>query len=105
MPLCHTKAVDCVQGGMGQTRYGCDPVTCPHRCDRVLLQLSVITESWHHEISPMAQETLLQCHCVTLKLLTASKEAWDRPDMGVTCPHRCDGVLLQLSVGTEKLAP
>jgi hypothetical protein len=27
--------------------------------------------------------------------MTASKEAWDRPDMGVTCPHRCDGVLLQ----------
>jgi hypothetical protein len=37
--------------------------------------------------------------------LTASKEAWDRPDMGVTCPHRCDRVLLQLSVSTEKLAP
>jgi hypothetical protein len=53
----------------------------------------------------MAQETLLQCHCVTLRLLTASKEAWDRPDMGVTCPQRCDGVLLQLLVGTEKLAP
>ena len=53
----------------------------------------------------MAQETLLQCHCVTVKLLTASKEAWDRPDMGVTCPQRCDGALLQPSVGTERLAP
>jgi hypothetical protein len=42
----------------------------------------------------MAQETL-QCHCVTLRLLTASKEAWDRPDKGVTCPQRCERRLLQ----------
>jgi hypothetical protein len=52
-------------------------------------------ESWHHEISPLAQETLRFCHCVTLRPLTASKEAWDRPDLGVTCPHRCDRVLPQ----------
>jgi hypothetical protein len=25
--------------------------------------------------------------------------------MGVTCPQMCDGVLLQLYVSTEKLAP
>ena len=31
--------------------------------------------------------------------------AWDRPDMGVTWPHRCDRVLVQPSVGTDKLAP
>jgi len=36
--------------------------------------------------------------------MTASKEAWDRPNMGVTCLHRCDRGLLQPSVGTEKLA-
>jgi hypothetical protein len=37
--------------------------------------------------------------------LIASKEAWDRPDVGVTCPRRCDRVLLQPSVSTDKLAP
>jgi hypothetical protein len=81
-------------------------VTCPQRCDRRLLYSPLSAQkSWHHEISPLAQETLLQCHCVTLRLLTAFKELWDRPDMGVTCPQSCDGVLLQPLVGTEKLAP
>ncbi len=39
-----------------------------------------------------------------LKLLTASHEEWDRPDLGVTCAHRCDRVHLLYLVSTEKLA-
>jgi hypothetical protein len=180
MPRCHTKAVDCVQGGMGQTRSGCDLSPLPrthgsgmeqtrsgcdlapqvwqsagtalsrhtkagtmrsarwrkkpyfnatvshlvcwlrprrHGTDQIWVwpvptgvteccySPELAQKSWHSEISLMAQETLLQCHCGTLRPLTASKEAWDRPDMGVTCPHRCDRVLVQPSVGTQKLAP
>ena len=71
----------------------------------ILLQCHCVTPRLLTAIRALTQETISYCHCVSLKLLTASKEAWDRPDMGVTCPHRCDGVLLQLSVGTEKLAP
>jgi hypothetical protein len=33
------------------------------------------------------------------------KEQWDKPGMSVTCPQRCERVLVQPSVGTENLAP
>jgi hypothetical protein len=40
MPLCHTKAVDCVQGGTGQTRYGCDPTALSQHTDRQIASLT-----------------------------------------------------------------
>ncbi len=91
------KAVDCVPGGVGQTRSGGCGLSPQVR-------QSVFTVFGKHreaasgcmQSAPAARYLAAKQRQTVShqKLLTVSQVVWDRPDLGVTCPHRCDRVMV-----------
>ena len=54
--------------------------------------------------SPLAQETLLQCHCVTLRLMTAIKEAWGKRKTRYGCDLSSTALSQHRKAGTMRSA-